>query len=480
MSPEQDDPVREIERLKRRLERERAIRLQAESIAEKGLRDLYERQQQLSLLARIAAFSNGAHSVNEALQFALSELCVFNMWDLGHALFAVGAGDAQRLVSAKVWHGAEAEHIDIFRGISESTEFAPGIGLPGLVLASKKPLWVTDLGNEANFPRLKFARECGLKAAAAFPVMSGDTVVAVLEFFAIAVREPNEALLEIMAQIGLQLGRVIERCRAEEVLKEQTSALMRARDDAKAADRMKSAFLATISHELRTPLNAIIGFSEIMKGEIFGGIGNNQYRNYAADIFASGKHLLGIINDVLDFSRLDANALDLREEYIDPVQAIDGCVQFLQPQAQKAGIALNAKHGDESIRLLTDEKRLRQILINLLSNAVKFTHDGGNVSVSLERSELGLSIAITDTGIGMSQTEISHAFERFAQIDSRLNRKYDGTGLGLPLAKKLVELHGGSLHIESEPKAGTTVTVTFPRTRVLAGAEVEAAASFQI
>jgi signal transduction histidine kinase len=468
MSPEYDRLTREIERLNKRLERERATRLQAETIAEKGLRELYEKQRQLELLAKIAAESNKTGSVAETLQFALTELCRFNNWDFGHAYLTQDDSEIQQLVSAKVWYAPAPTHAEAFLRASEETAFPAGIGLPGRVLVSKKPVWVSDVGGDGNFPRFGFAFECGLKAAAAFPVLSGDSVVAVLEFFSVSAREPNERVLDLMAQIGVQLGRVIERRRAEESLKEHAAQLMRARDAAKAADRMKSAFLATISHELRTPLNAIIGFADILKCGLFGPLGNPQYEGYAGDILASGKRLLALINDVLDVSRLDANALDLNDSVVDLAAVIEGCLLALKSQADKGGVALSSECDERLTGLRADEKRLRQILYNLISNAIKFTRSGGKVQVSVGLRDECLAIEIADTGIGMAQAEIPYALERFAQVDSRLNRKYEGSGLGLPLAKDLVELHGGTLTLASAVNTGTTVTVIFPKDRVIA------------
>jgi signal transduction histidine kinase len=236
---------------------------------------------------------------------------------------------------------------------------------------------------------------------------------------------------------------------------------------AEAANRTKSDFLANMSHELRTPLNAIIGFSEVIQKAIMGPL-SERYREYGADIFNSGTHLLGLINDILDLSKLEAGQFELHEEEIDLGEAIEASMRLLEPQAEKSKIQL-LKAIDQSLALIrADDRRMRQVLINLLSNAVKFTPEGGKVRVSSFRTDGGLAIAVNDTGIGMTSEEIPKALEKFGQIDSKISRQYAGTGLGLPLAKRLIELHSGTLTIKSEVNVGTTVTIVLPHERILA------------
>ena len=236
---------------------------------------------------------------------------------------------------------------------------------------------------------------------------------------------------------------------------------------AETANRTKSEFLANMSHELRTPLNAIIGFSDVMQRGIFGPL-SERYRGYGADIFNSGTHLLGLINEILDLSKLEAGQFELYEENVDLADTIEASMRLVEPQAEKSKIRLS-KAIDEDFSLIhADERRMRQVFINLLSNAVKFTPDGGRVLVSSFRTKAGLAIAVSDTGIGMAPEEIPKALEPFGQIDSKISRNYEGTGLGLPLAKHLIELHGGTLTIKSEVNVGTTVTIVLPPERIVA------------
>jgi signal transduction histidine kinase len=235
---------------------------------------------------------------------------------------------------------------------------------------------------------------------------------------------------------------------------------------AETANRMKSEFLANMSHELRTPLNAIIGFSELMVNRIFGPL-SERYREYARNIMTSGDHLLGLINEVLDLSKLEAGQLELHEEEIDLSDVIGTSMQFVDPQARKSKVELSHEVSEQVRFIRADERRMRQAITNLLSNAVKFTPRGGSVHLACHPHAKGLAIVVTDTGIGMAPTEIPKALQPFRQIDSKITRNHEGTGLGLPLAKHLVELHGGTLIIESEVNVGTMVTVTLPRSRIL-------------
>lgn len=244
--------------------------------------------------------------------------------------------------------------------------------------------------------------------------------------------------------------------------------LVRSKEAAEFANRAKTEFLANMSHELRTPLNAILGFSEVIGTEMFGPVGAQRYLDYARDIHTSGEHLLDLINDVLDLAKLEAGKLDLHETNVSLPDAIERCMALVRGRAEKARVTLNVELPQATPALTADARALKQILLNLLTNAMKFTPEGGKVTLSVsDGGRKGLTIAVRDTGIGMSAAEIQVALSPFGQIDSELARKHEGTGLGLPITCSLVRLHGGEVAINSEPGKGTTVTLTFPANRLV-------------
>jgi two-component system cell cycle sensor histidine kinase PleC len=236
-----------------------------------------------------------------------------------------------------------------------------------------------------------------------------------------------------------------------------------ARNAAEAAAAARSRFLATMSHELRTPLNAIIGFSDLLMMQVSRGEPAEKLGEYLGDIGSSGRHLLDIINDILEFSKLETGAvtLDVHEFSLEPM--IASAVRIARGQSQTKEVELKATAIDPVIVATGDERRLRQVLLNLISNAVKFTPKGGKVEVSTYRKPCGARIiAVTDNGVGISPSDIERVFEPFVQADANFDRASSGTGLGLPLSRKLMELHGGTLHLESKPGQGTTAIVTLP------------------
>lgn len=272
------------------------------------------------------------------------------------------------------------------------------------------------------------------------------------------VSERTAALSE--ANISLH-NEILERQRAEMEMR-------RAKDEAEVANRSKSEFLAMVSHELRTPLNAIIGFSEMMSQEVFGKLGHEKYAGYVEDIGKSGTHLLGLINNILDLSKVEAGQYILREEEVSLGDGVADILRLLSELAESNGVRLETDMPHDLPALRADRQALRQILLNLLSNAIKFTEAAGRIRVAARIDPTGqLVLDIEDSGIGIPEESIERVFEPFTQVDSSLARQYEGTGLGLPLTRSLVELHDGSVDLESSIGKGTRVTVTFPKERVV-------------
>jgi two-component system, cell cycle sensor histidine kinase PleC len=268
--------------------------------------------------------------------------------------------------------------------------------------------------------------------------------------------------------MALRLNReLVARARAHSQLHETVRHLESARLTAEDSNRAKSEFLANMSHELRTPLNAIIGFSELIRDARMGPV-SSRYQDYAQDIHGSGAHLLRLITEVLDLAKVESGRLELFEGSVTLERVIEDCTRIVADRAAAGGLALATDIPADLPTLRGDELRLKQILLNLLSNAIKFTPTGGRICLSAEvRPDHGIHLSVTDNGIGMDPDEIPLALEPFRQLEGSLNRRFEGTGLGLPLARRLTELHGGILDIISTKARGTIATVKLPASRVI-------------
>jgi len=252
----------------------------------------------------------------------------------------------------------------------------------------------------------------------------------------------------------LSIEDITEQKNVEEKLKKHTAEI-------EIANKSKSDFLANMSHELRTPLNAIIGFSELLKDEMIGQLLPKQ-KNYITDIFLSGKHLLSLLNDILDLSKIEAGKMSLELEKTDIPLLFEKSLSIVKERALRHNIKLNLDIKEDIRQIYVDTRKLKQVIYNLLSNAVKFTPDGGRVYVKVKRVSNSLEFSVADTGIGISKENIKTVFSPFVQIESSLNRKHEGTGLGLSLVKRIVGLHGGSVEVKSELDKGSCFTVRMP------------------
>ncbi len=251
-------------------------------------------------------------------------------------------------------------------------------------------------------------------------------------------------------------------------LKGRELALLEAMEQTELANRAKSEFLANMSHELRTPLNAVIGFSEMISAEMFGPLGHPRYKEYAEDIHASGTHLLDIINELLDLSKIEAGKHEIEECDLIAAEVVDSAVRLVKDRAVAAAVELSSCVADRLPGLRADERAVKQILLNLLSNAIKFTPAGGKVTVSVGLdAERRFVLSVSDTGIGIAEKDIGQALAPFGQIETALTRSHKGSGLGLPVVEGLVGLHGGTFELASEVGVGTTATVRFPAERAI-------------
>jgi two-component system cell cycle sensor histidine kinase PleC len=241
-----------------------------------------------------------------------------------------------------------------------------------------------------------------------------------------------------------------------------------ARRKAEEANLAKSRFLATMSHELRTPLNAILGFSEVMKNEIFGGHANAAYKEYSADIHGSGQHLLNLINEILDLSRIEAGKYELNEEALSLPSVVDECQHMLALRAKAKGQSIRALAEPQLPRVWADERAIRQAVLNVLSNAIKFTPQGGEITIKVGWTATGGQyVSVADNGPGIPENEIPIVMQSFGRGSLAIKTAEQGSGLGLPIVKGLIDLHGGGFHLKSKPRAGTEVTITLPAERVM-------------
>ena len=235
--------------------------------------------------------------------------------------------------------------------------------------------------------------------------------------------------------------------------------LKMAKESAEENNLKKSIFLANISHELKTPLNSIIGFSQLMRENPDSTI--NNYQEHINDIYNSGVHLLSLINDILDFSKTEVNKLTIQNSLFDLNKVLESSIRMIDPRAKKYNLHINVDIPQEPTIITADARRMKQVFLNILSNALKFTQENGTITISITKTSEAIKVQIKDTGIGIAEKDLAKAMSTFGQTDSALSRKYEGTGLGLPLSKRLVELMGGSFHIESKKEYGTSVTIKF-------------------
>ena len=288
----------------------------------------------------------------------------------------------------------------------------------------------------------------------------------------VADHDGEDVIVASIVDISSQKAREVQLAQATEQLRTQAAAtaqlnreLKNQRQVAIIASRAKSDFLARMSHELRSPLNAILGFSEVIADQIFGPEGVDRYEGYARNIHEAGAHLLALINDILDLSKVEAGELQLTLEPIDLKELIHGSVQLMTPMAEKRGVQLAIDLGRSPLSLVADRRRLRQMVMNVVSNAIKFTLSGGMVMITAHKEQGNIVIDVADSGIGMTPDQIKIALQPFGQVATDSPYAQVGTGLGLPIVASLVELHGGQLDIQSTPNVGTTISLTLPKVR---------------
>lgn len=548
----------------------------------------------VQMLQVVAIAANEANSVEWAMQTTIDHICQQIGWPIGH-VFLSRPQQSEQLDSTTIWHLSDPER---FAPMRIATETIPQITineLPGRVLQSKKPEWITDTSSISASQRIAAINELGIRTGLAFPVMLGDEVVAVLEFFTTEDVQPDPALLEVLGHIGTQLGRVIERTRSQEAMwrseqlyriaannfpngmlllfdpdmrytaaggealknfgltreliegktiyevfplkltallvpphqaalaglehsqelvyanhtyqlytlpvrdergkvyagmaivqditerkhfeialmeeralltrrvEERTADLSAANAELARAARLKDEFLASMSHELRTPLNAVLGLSEALQEQVYGMLNPTQLKTLKS-IEESGRHLLDLINDILDLAKIGAGKFDLTLSPVTLNTVCQASLRLIKQEAHKKQLLITTSFDPQVDMILADARRIKQVLLNLLSNAIKFTPAGGSITLEVKGDPENqvVHITVSDTGIGIATEDMSRLFQPFVQLDSRLARQYNGTGLGLALVYRMVEMHGGSISVTSEVGKGSRFTISLP------------------
>jgi len=332
----------------------------------------------------------------------------------------------------------------------------PGRGsINGRVLLEKKPIHVPDVLADPEYKRGDLAKAGGFRTVLSVPMLRYGEAIGLIALTKGAEIDPfTDKQMELVTTFADQAVIAIENVRLFKEIEEKSAQL-------EVANKHKSDFLANMSHELRTPLNAIIGFSEALMERMFGEV-NDKQADYLKDIHESGRHLLSLINDILDLSKIEAGRMDLELASFHLPTALSNAMTLIRERAQRHGIELGLEVDQQLGEFQADERKFKQIMLNLLSNAVKFTPDGGRVDVSARKFDGQIEVAVRDTGIGIAPEDQAVVFEEFKQVGRDQMRKAEGTGLGLALTRRFVELHGGAIRLESTPGKGSTFTVSLP------------------
>ena len=366
--------------------------------------------------------------------------------DMGHLYLR--RGDTYEWVTS---HGATPSQIQFMRDHPQP----PGPGtIIGRVAVTRLPAHLDDARNDPSYTWKEATDLFGIRSIYGVPMLREGEPIGVVVVFRREVRPFTDREQQLVATFADQAVIAIENVRLFNEIQDKSRQL-------EVANKHKSEFLANMSHELRTPLNAIIGFSEVLLERLFGDL-NEKQEDYLKDIFTSGKHLLGLINDILDLSKVEAGRMDLEPSTFDLSAAVSNAMTLVRERAQRHGIALGQQVDPKVSEITADERKFKQIMLNLLTNAVKFTPDNGRIDVTARREESDIVVAVHDTGIGIAPEDQAAVFEEFRQVGRHYTSKQEGTGLGLALTKRFVELHGGRIWLESEPGKGSTFTFTIP------------------
>jgi signal transduction histidine kinase len=412
-------------------------------------RDLARSVEQLQALGAVGQAVSSTLDLDTVLQTVVSRASQLAAAD-GGSIHEYD--EATREFRLRATHGYEPELVEALRMMP----IRVGEGMIGSAAARREPMQVADIALEGSY-RSRFRDvllRTGLRALLAVPLVREDQVIGALSVNRKAPGEFPPEVIELLRTFATQSALAIQNARLFQELGDKSQEL-------EAASRHKSEFLANMSHELRTPLNAIIGFSEVL-GELMFGELNDKQAEYVQDILSSGRHLLSLINDILDLSKVEAGRMELELTHFDLPAAIGAAVILVRERATRHGLALDVSVDDRLGLFVGDERKIRQVLLNLLSNAVKFTPEGGRITVRAAPADGFVEISVSDTGIGIAAEDQEAIFQEFRQVGTDYARKREGTGLGLALARRFIDLHGGRIWVKSQPGEGSTFTFTVP------------------
>jgi len=406
----------------------------------------------------------GARTLAEATPRILQAICESLGWDIG-ILWAVDPA-AQRLRCVDAWHMPSVE-AGRFEELSRTTAFAPGVGLPGRVWAGARPYCIEDVVVDSNFPRAPVALEEGLHGAVAFPILLRDDVLGVIEFFSREIRHPDADLIQMFATVGGQVGQFIDRERSAEararLLDREQAARAEAEalaEDLRRANQAKDEFLAVLGHELRNPLAPVRNALEVLR---LRGVPDPQAARMHEIMERQMRHLARLVDDLLDVSRITRGRVELRKEPTDLASLVAGAVEGLRPLFEERGHQVSTSLPQSPVVLDVDPLRMEQVLANLLANAAKYTAPGGAISLTVEREGNEAVVRVRDNGIGIPPEMVERVFDLFAQADRLPDRVQQGLGIGLTLARRLVELHDGRVVARSAGRGqGSEFEVRLP------------------
>jgi PAS domain S-box-containing protein len=398
----------------------------------------------MQLQRTIAVAANEAATAEDAFRRCLEEVCALTGWPVGHVYERPEGAD--HLVPTSIWYLDDHERYQTFRTVTEASPLKIGVGLPGRVLPSGKPAWIVDVTKDGNFPRARAAIDIGVRGGFAFPVKVGAEVVAVLEFFSPAPKVPDEALLDVMADIGTQLGRVVER---ERSLRE----LRRAFASLRAAEEVKDLFLEGVSHEMRTPLSVLIGMASLL-AEHGDRLEPGQGADLARRLVASAGKLERLLSDLLDLRELTQGTLSPRRRPTEIRPHIERVVSSIDTGSHRLTIVAS------DVRASVDPAQLDRIVHNLVANAIRHTPPGTDVWVRASTDGGELRIVVEDAGPGIPDALKERIFEPFVRIDP--DDPNPGTGIGLSLVARFAELHAGRAWVEDRARGGAAFTVVLP------------------